>query len=67
MFSSYPDRVGQIANERYAHMLAEAGRRQRRHEAGRPARRISAGAITRRLATAFARPGAVTTGAPRTA
>jgi hypothetical protein len=50
------DRIGQLAHEHHREMLAEARRRQLRHQPGRPAPRTSrASTIARRLSAAFAK------------
>jgi len=56
-----PDRIGQLAGEHHHQMLAQASKRQLRHQHGRPAASIP---IIGRLAAAIARAGAVTAQAP---
>ena len=58
---THPDRIGQLAGEHHHQMLAQASKRQLRHQHGRPAARTR---IIGRLAAAIARAGAVTAPAP---
>jgi len=58
---THPDRIGQLAGEHHHQMLAQASKRQLRHQHGRPAARTR---IIGRLAAAIARAGAVTAQAP---
>jgi len=57
----YPqfDRIGQLAHEHHHEMLADARRRQLRHQQGRPAPRTprAASTIVRRLGAVIARAG----------
>jgi hypothetical protein len=58
---THPDRIGQLAREHHHQMLAQASRRQLRHQHGRPAASTQ---IIRRLAAAIARAGVVAAQAP---
>jgi hypothetical protein len=60
-----PDRIGQLATERHTQMLAEASRRQLRHQHGHPSPATRGGTgITRRLAAVIAKFGSVAAEAP---
>ena len=64
---THPDQIGQLVRDHHNQMLAQASRRQLRHQHGRPAPSTANGAaqIARRPVTAIARASAATAQALR--
>jgi hypothetical protein len=60
----YSDRLGQLASQHHHEMLADAGRRQLRHEARVSRTPGTPSTITRRLSAALAKFGVATARAP---